>query len=84
MVRLESQLDKLLSATNIKTCKGNVDLLVREQFLSSCDSSMAVHLTEKQVEGNSHLGKLTERYIDTHVLSSFKIAKCALPEMIHF
>ena len=76
MVRLESQLEKWLSATKIeKTYKDVVDLLVREQFLSSCDSNMAVHLREKQVEGNSDLAKLAERYMDAHGLSSFKIAK---------
>ena len=79
MVRLENQLEKWLTnsgSTNIeKNYKDLVELLVLEQFLSSCDGNMAIHLREKQIEGNSHLARLAERYMDAHGLTTIKNTK---------
>ena len=76
MARLHSQLDKWLIATKVpKTYKDLTNLLVREQFLSSCDTSVAAHLREKQVDSNSELASLAERYLDAHGLTSLKSQK---------
>ena len=76
MVRLESHLEKWLVATKIpQTYKDLTNLLVREQFLSSCDVSISAHLREKHVDSNSELAKLAERYMDAHGLMSLKTAK---------
>ena len=76
MVRLESHLEKWLVATKIpQTYKDLTNLLVREQFLSSCDVNISAHLREKHVDSNSELAKLAERYMDAHGLMSLKVTK---------
>ena len=76
MVRLESQLEKWISATNIeKSYCGLVNLLVKEQFLNSCDPKMGTFLREKVVDDNTALAQAAERYMDARGWTTLKPVK---------
>ena len=48
-------------------------LLVKEQFLNTCDQDMAMHLQEKISSDNAELAKFAERYIYAHDMTSWKV-----------
>ena len=76
IVRLADELGKWIDATKIaKDFKQLCSLLVREQFLASCDSGMAMHLREKMVTNNKELAELAERYMDAHSMTSLQPQK---------
>ena len=76
MVRLESQLEKWISATNIeKNYCGLVNLLVKEQFLNSCNPKMGTFLREKVVDDNTALAQAAERYMDARGWTTLKPVK---------
>ena len=76
IVRLESQLDKWISAMSIqKSYCGLVNLLVKEQFLNSCDLKMATFLRENVMDDNTALAQAAERYMDAHGWTTLKPMK---------
>ena len=76
MVQLESQLEKWISATNIeKSYCGSVNLLVKEQFLNSCDPKMGTFLRVKVVYDNTALAQAAKRYMDSHGWTTLKPVK---------
>ena len=81
IVRLSSQLGRWLDTTKVpKTFEELSNLLVREQFLSSCDASMAAFLREKSVSSNTEMVNLAERYMDAHGLTFIGPKKTVVKE----
>ena len=81
IVHLSSQLGRWLDTTKIpKTFEEFSNLLVREQFLSSCDASMAAFLREKSVSSNTEMANLAERYMDAHGLTFIGPQKTVVKE----
>ena len=74
MVRLSGELRQWIDATKIPKSFDELSaLLVKEQFLNTCDQDMAMHLREKISSDNAELAKFAERYIDAHDMTSWKV-----------
>ena len=78
---LFSQLGKWLDTTRIpKTFEDLSSMLLRDQFRSSCDASVAAFLCEKSVCNNSDMANLAERYMDAHSLTFIGLKKSIMKE----
>ena len=72
VTRLSSYLDHWVHLSEShKTYEGIIDLLMREQFVQSCNKDMVVFLKEHECKTIDEMAEVAERYADARGLGSF-------------
>ena len=67
ITRLENYLNKWIELTKIpKTFAGMVQLILTEQFISTCSNDLATFLKERTWESLKDLGETANKYLEAH------------------
>ena len=67
ITRLENYLNKWIELTKIpKTFAGMVQLILTEQFISTCSNDLATFLIERTWESLKDLGEIANKYLEAH------------------
>ena len=67
ITRLENYLNKWIELTKIpKTFAGMVQLILTEQFISTCSNDLATFLKERTWESLKDLGEIANKYLEAH------------------
>ena len=64
--RISGYLDRWMETAEVKTLKALRDLIIREQFITTCPKDLAVHLREHEYTSIGDLCNQADRFLEAH------------------